>query len=71
MVYHLVSFVTVHDSAYLPCPLIYDSILKYHLNVGTEVAWLKRYGINRVVPAKWFIIGLSNDMLFIQHHSVT
>ena len=28
-------------------------------------------GINTVVPAKWVVIGLSNDMLFIQHHSVT
>ena len=38
---------------------------------SNEVAWLKRYGINIVVPAKWVIIGLSNAMLSSQHQSVT
>ena len=39
---------------------------------SNELKWLDlKYGINTAVPAKWVIIGLSNDMLFIQHHSVT
>ena len=68
MVFHLVSFVTVHDSAYLPCPLIYDIIPKSKCLSAIERTHLKtRYpSMNSKVPysneLKWLDL---KDMVLI------
>ena len=69
MVFHLVSFVTVHDSANIPCPLIYDIIPKSKCLSAIERTHLKTRcpSMNSKVPLysnelKWLDL---KDMLLI------